>query len=307
MRGAGCRRVRAIPEPDPSVVAEPERRFRPSGLTWMALGAFGFSLMSLLVKIAGERLPTMQIVWARALVTLALSYVLVRRARVPALGHDRPGLVLRGVLGFSALSAFYWSVIHIPLAEATVLQYTNPLFAALLAVVVLRERMAPRDVGALALGFAGVVLVAQPTGAGGVAPLALAIALLAAAFSAGAYVMVRRLRRSEHPDVIVLWFAIVSVVGAAPFALAQWVWPTPWEWLLLAGVGLTTQLGQVAITRGLHLETAGRATAMGYLQVVFATLWGVLFLGELPGLLVLAGAGLVLAGSVLLAVRRGRG
>lgn len=297
--------MRPAPEPDPSVVARPARRAQPTGLMWMAAGAFGFSLMSLLVKVAGERLPAMEIVWARALVTLALSWLLVRRAGVPALGSDRPRLLLRGALGFGALSAFYWSVVHLPLAEATVLQYTNPLFAALLAVVVLRERMRAWDVAALVLGFAGVVLVAQPRGAAvALPPLALAVALTGAALSAGAYVMVRRLRGTEHPDVIVLAFALVSAVAAAPFALAAWVWPTPFEWLVLLGVGLTTQLGQVCITRGLHLETAGRATAMGYLQVVFATLWGLLFLGEVPGALVLAGAALVLAGSVLLAARR---
>jgi drug/metabolite transporter (DMT)-like permease len=118
--------------------------------------------------------------------------------------------------------------------------------------------------------------------------------------------MVRRLRRTEHPDVIVLSFAAVSAVGAAPFALAQWVWPTPVEWLVLLGVGVATQVGQFCLTRGLHLETAGRATTIGYTQVVFATLWGALFLGELPTPLVLAGAGLVLMGSVLLAVRKAK-
>ena len=77
------------------------------------------------------------------------------------------------------------------------------------------------------------------------------------------------------------------------------VWPTPVEWLLLVGVGVVTQIGQVFLTKGLHLEKAGRAMSMSYVQVIFAAVWGFLFFRETPNSLSVVGAGLILCGMLL--------
>lgn len=281
----------------------------PRGLRYMALGAFWFSVMSLLVKVAGQRLPSIEIVLVRAVLTLALSLAMLRRARVPVWGTQRTLLALRGLLGFVALTAFYFSVIHLPLAEATVIQYTNPVFAAILAAWLLRERFGAREAICIGLGLLGVVLVAQPaTLFGATAALEMryvAIALLGALFSAAAYVSVRRLGTTEHPLVVVFYFPLVTVPLALPFALAGWIWPTRIEWLLLLGIGVSTQMGQVWITRGLQLEAAGRATAVGYLQIVFAALFGAVVFRELPGAGAVLGTVLIV-GSTLALVWQGR-
>jgi drug/metabolite transporter (DMT)-like permease len=83
-----------------------------------------------------------------------------------------------------------------------------------------------------------------------------------------------------------------------PFAIADWTWPSAWEWLLLIGVGVTTQLAQISMTRGLQLERTARATTTGYLQVAFAVLWGAIFLGEIPDMWTVAGA-VTIIGSTL--------
>lgn len=278
----------------------------PPGIRYMALGAFFFSLMSLLVKVAGQRLPTQEVVFVRAAVTLALSWWAIRRGSLAAWGNDRRLLVVRAVLGYIALSAFYYAVVHLPLADATVIQYTNPIFAALFAVPVLGERVRAKEVASVLIALAGVVLVMQPgflVGSGGpkLDPLAVAVGLVGAVFSAAAYVTVRRLRATEDPMVIVFYFALISVVASLPFALAGFVAPTGAEWVVLLGVGVTAQLGQVAITRGLHLERAGRATGVGYLQIVFAALWGMIFFAEMPGLGTALGAALIVAATLALA------
>jgi drug/metabolite transporter (DMT)-like permease len=147
-----------------------------------------------------------------------------------------------------------------------------------------------------------VALVVRPAFVfGGVAaPLdagAVAAALGGAALTAIAYVGVRELSRTEHPLVIVLWFPLVAAPAALPATLAQGLWPTPTEWALLAGIGVLAQLGQVWLTRGLALETAGRATALSYLQIAFAVLWGWLFFAELPGPWAAVGAAFIGAGT----------
>ena len=279
------------------------------GLQYMVLGAFWFSVMSLGVKLAGQRLPSIEIVFVRGVITLGLSYWLVRRAGLELPGR-RPGLlVIRGLFGSLALTCFYFSLVHLPLADATVIQYTNPIFTAVLAAWLLGERMSPRAVVFVATSLAGVVLVARPGFLGGssatIDPLHVAIALLGALSSASAYVMVRRLRGIDHPLVIVLYFPLVTVPLTFPFVIAGWTWPTPWEWVVLLGIGASTQAGQVYMTRGLQLEAAGRATAVGYLQIVFAAAWGLVVFGEMPDVWSFVGAAVIIASTVLLARTRG--
>lgn len=278
------------------------------GLRYMALGALWFSVMSLGVKLAGQRLPSMQIVFVRAAITLALSYWLVRRAGLRLPGN-RPGMLfVRGLLGSIALACFYYSLVHLPLADATVIQYTNPVFTAVLAVWVLGERMPARAIVLVATSLAGVLMVARPGFLGGAAepvnPVYVGIALLGALASAAAYVTVRRLRGLDHPLVVVLYFPLVTVPLSFPFVITGWTWPTPWEWAVLLGIGASTQAGQVYMTRGLQLETAGRATSVGYLQIVFAAIWGMLLFGEVPDAWSVAGAAVIIISTLVMARTR---
>ena len=118
--------------------------------------------------------------------------------------------------------------------------------------------------------------------------------------SACAYVTIRQMT-DEHPLVVVLYFPLVTVPATIPLVWGHLAWPTGMQWLMLAGVGVTTQMAQVSMTRGLQLEPAGRATAVGYLQVVFAAIWGVLFFAEHPSPWTVGGAALILVSTIVLA------
>ena len=276
----------------------------------MAYSAFWFSAMALLVKIAGARLPSMEIVLVRAVITLALSYALVRRAKLDPWGNRRGMLLLRGILGAAALTCFYFSIVHLPLAEATVIQYTNPVFAALLAAGLIGERLGVRDIIGVIASMIGVALIARPSflfaDAPPIDPVHVAIALAGAMFSATAYVTVRMLRGADDALVIVFYFPVVTVPLVLPFAITQWVTPTVAEWIVMLGIGITTQIAQVYMTRGLQLEPTGRATAVGYLQIVFAAIWGALLLGERPDAWSALGAVIIVGGTVLIGMRRQR-
>ncbi len=277
----------------------------------MAAAAFAFSLMSLLVKTVGQRLPVQEIVLVRALITFGLTWAYLTRRGISPWGTRRALLLLRGTLGFGALLCFFYSVVHLPLADATVIQYTNPVFASLIAALVIGERLRVRDGAYIAASLAGVLLVARPSFLFGIPQelesLAVGIALLGALLSAAAYVAVRALTKTEEPLVIVFYFAAASVAGSIPLAAFDPVWPTGTEWLVLLGIGLATQLGQVYLTKGLREEPAGRALAVGYLQIVFAGGWGLLFFGEVPGPLSAAGFLLIAGSTAMLALQRGVG
>lgn len=282
----------------------------PLGFRYMAAAAFFFSVMSLLVKLAGQRLPTQEVVLARSSVGAFLSYVVLRSRGVSPWGNRKGLLLVRALLGYGALSCFFYALVHLPLADATVIQYTNPVFTALLAAVLLSERLRGRDVALVLLSLVGVVLMARPGFLFGgleerLDPVAAGIALLGAVLSAGAYVAVRRLGATEDPLVIVFYFALLSTVGAVPLTAVDAVLPTTGEWVALAGIGVITQLAQVFMTKGLRLEAAGRAMAVGYMQIVFAAVWGMLFFAEFPDLWGVAGALLIVVGTFGVARRPG--
>lgn len=274
------------------------------GIRAMLLSALAFSVMSALVKLAGERLHSFEIALVRGVVTLALSWWAVRRAGLSPWGTDRKWLIARGALGFVGLHCYFYSVTHLPLADATVIQLTNPLLVAMAAPMVLGEPLRRSDVAGVVLGLAGVVLLARPTFLfGGSAqpldPLGLGVAIVGAVISAGVYLVVRKLRATEHPLVVVLQFPMLVVPLTIPLAVPVWRWPTAWEWLVLAGVGVFTQIGQVKMTEALHLEPAARATAVSYVQIVFATVLGIALFREAPTAWTLAGALTIAIGTAI--------
>lgn len=268
----------------------------------MAAAAFFFSVMSLLVKLAGQRLPPQEMVLARSGIGAMLSgYWLVSRG-IPLRGHRRGLLLARGLVGFAALSAFFFALTHLPLADATVIHYTNPVFTTILAAIFLSEGIRARDMGLILLSLAGVVLLTRPGFLfgglhGRLDPVAVGVGITGALCSACAYVLVRTLVRTEEPLVIVFWFASIATLASVPFTLGRGVLPTGTEWLALAGIGVTTQLAQVFLTKGLREERAGRATAVAYMQIVFAAGWGALFFAEYPDFWGVGGALLIVAGT----------
>lgn len=286
----------------------PNSSLVPTGVRYMLASAFFFSVMSLQVKAAGRGLPSQEIVLARGVVTLVLSYWLVRRAGVPIWGNRRWILILRGVLGFAALSCFYFALTRLPIAEATVLHYTNPLWTVLLAALLLREGLSGWVIGPILLSFAGVVLVARPEflfgeAAAGIDPVGVGAALIGALLSAGAYVTVREASKTEHHLVIVFYFPLITVPATLPF-IGGFEWPNGWELLLLLGVGVSTQIAQIFLTKGLGREPAGRAMAVGYSQILFVTIWGMIFFGEYLDLWGAAGSMLVIVGTLAVGLRK---
>lgn len=288
-----------LPPPLPGAEHSPRR-----GVLFMLCSALGFSLMTLSVKLLAGRIPTFEIIFVRGWIALALTAYMLQRVGVRAWGRRRRALLARGTLGVLALACFFAATARLPLAEVTVLHYTNPLFTALIAALWLGERISARLVVGLVAGLAGVVTISLPAlrdheGALEPRQLPWVGAALASAFLAAlAYTTVRDLRRTEHPFVIVFWFALMMVPFSAVPALAGWVAPTAGEWGILVLVALTAQLGQVFLTWGLLALPAGRAMAVGYVQVGFAALWGLLFFGDAPRAATALGVALIVAGAL---------
>ena len=254
------------------------------GTRALVLSGLAFSLMTVCVKQIGGRLPVEEIVCARAVISLVMTSVAIRRLGLSPWGQDKIGLLMRGTAGTAALLCFFYAIAELPLGSATVLQYTYPTFTAAAAAFFLKEQLGKLILLALPIGWVGVVMVVQPGWVGQAGeglPTGPALIAIAGAFcTAMAYVCVRKLSATEHPLVIIFYFPFISIPATIPGVLHHGVVPTSTELLWLLGVGVLTQLGQIWITEGLRRLPAGQATTINYVQVLFAALWGWLWFNE---------------------------
>jgi len=251
----------------------------------MAGGALAFSVMSALLKLAGETLPLFEIVMGRSLVVAVLSGLALWRQGLSFMPADAKLVILRGLFGFVALSCYFYSVIHLPLADATVIYFINPVLTAAVAASVLREHMGLREVVWVMVSLVAVVVVGRPSFLFGAEraldTTAVVLGLVSAFFAACSYVTIRSIRH-DPPLLIVFYFSSITVLLSAPVVVPGLTRPSLVEVLIVVGVGVATHVGQLWITWGLRMERAGRASAVGYLQIVFAAGWGWLLFSEIP-------------------------
>ena len=271
---------------------------------YMLISALGFALMSALVKEAGQLgIPLLQIIFVRAMISVVLSLADIHRAGVHPLGQRRVLLFGRGLSGFLALTGVFYALLHLSMAQATLLQYLHPVFTAVLAFVFLAERPTAATLACIALSLLGLACIVSPYWVASdatPAPLWPVIAGLGGAFGSGvAYTLVRKLVTTEHPSVIVLYFPLVCAPGTLLLGGADFVWPTAAGWWVLLGVGCFTQLGQMALTKAMQLDAASRVTSLSYVQIIFAAILGWLAFGEIPTQATLLGGGLILLGAMV--------
>ncbi len=246
----------------------------PIGVRFMVLSAFGFALMSATVKhVSLHGIPVFEIVAARALVSLVISYLDVKRKGISVWGNNKPLLFARGAVGTMALMCVYYSVTTLPLAEATIFQYIHPVFTALLAVFFLKERIQFSTFICIALCLLGVYVMVRPeTGpdAEHALPMfSVMIAILGAFGSSIAYVIVRKLSQTEDSSVIIFYFPLVALPASILLIGDQFVMPDLYLTMMLVLVGVFTQIGQLGLTKAMQTQEAGKASAYSYVQIIF--------------------------------------
>lgn len=286
-----------------------EVRQRPMlALAIRLLAAFLLSVMLMLVKVVGSRGVSLveTMFWRQGIPTLLLGGWLLARgqSRLFRTARIRSHLV-RAIYGTTGMFLTLGVVLLLPLAEATVLGFLSPVFAVILAALLLRENVGRVRWTAVALGFAGVLIIAGPDRAH-LPLLGLAIGVGAAFMVALVSIQVRDLGRTEHPLTTVFWFSAFSTVA---LAIPAWMMGTrhdPVTWALLGGIGLSGLLGQVALTAALRLGSVSSVIVMDYSQFAWATLWGLLVFGQLPPAATWIGGPVIIAAGLVIVWREHR-
>tara|TARA_Y100001968_G_scaffold231873_1_gene214597 strand:- start:134 stop:1036 length:903 start_codon:yes stop_codon:yes gene_type:complete len=259
-----------------------EKKF--NGIKFLIGSGFAFSLMSVCVKATEGRIPISELVFARATISIIITRYFLYKNKINPWGHQKKLLFIRGLLGTFALFCIFKALTILPIATATVIQYIYPTFTVICAYIVLKEPILRRIVYSIIIGWIGIVLVSKPELNSNnnlqETILAIIIAILGALLTSLAYVCVRKLSSKEHPLVIIYYFPLVSIPLSIPLIINNFVLPTGTDCLLILGIGVFTQIGQLCITEGLRQLPAGQATSLNYSQVIFASMWGVLIFQE---------------------------
>ncbi len=264
--------------------------------------------MAMLIKLAGESgIALPEIMFWRQFVTvpLVLGYLLLRGELV-RLKTAIPGThAMRSVVGMVGMVCNFLAVLLLPLAELITLGFTTPLFVVVIAALVLREFVGPWRWTAVVLGFAGVLVIAQP-GGGQIPLLGGLIALAAALMTAMVTFLIRDMGRTEEPLRIVFYFALFGsamMLVLLPFYAAA---HSPGQWLLLLGIGLAGLGGQLGLTASLRHGAIASVAVMDYTALIWATLYGWMIWDHLPPATTWLGAPLIIAAGATIAWREHR-
>jgi len=259
----------------------------------------------LLVKLSGQRgisLPETMF-WRQFIPGLALAGWLGARGRFSSLKTERPWVhARRAVIGTLGMFLTLGVVRLLPLAEATILGFTAPVFAVILATFLLREHVGAWRWGAVILGLAGVVIIAGPD-RGHLPLFGLAVGLGAAFSIALVSIQLRDLGRTEDPVRIVFWFSALGCILLFPGLILTGTRHDLTGWLLIGGIGLTGLFAQLLMTAALRYGSVAAVIVMDYSQLAWSTLWGWLFFTQLPPATTWIGAPLVVAAGLIIAWR----
>ena len=259
----------------------------------------------LLIKLSGERgiwLPEM-LFWRQAIPGALIFIWLAKRGELGRLRTKRPLIhARRAVIGGTGMFLTLGVVQILPLAEATVLGFTAPIFAVILSALLLGERVGKWRWSAVLLGLSGILIIAGPDRAH--IPLhGLGIGIAGAFMVALISIQLRDLGRTEEPITIVFWFSAFCTPALVPFALWTGAQHDVVGWAMIAGIGLTGLFAQLLMTAALRYGDVASVIVMDYSQLLWATLWGWLIFANLPTPTTWIGAPLVIAAGLVIAWR----
>ena len=279
-----------------------------TGIALRLLTALLLAIMFALVKLASTRgvnlvetLFYRQIgsaVCAVGLVAAGAGFASLRTRRVGA--H-----VGRMALGMTAMALNFVAMIMLPLAEATAIGFTVPLFSTILAALLLGEATGRWRWGAVAAGLLGVLLIVRP-GSGHVELAGAGVAIVAALLTAAVTVVIRRLGATERASTTVFWFAFSSLppLGALMLVFARA--HDPGTWTILAGIAAAGGLAQLTLTQSLRLAPVALVMPMDYTSLLWATLLGAWIFGQFPSAWTWAGAPIIIASGLIIVWREHR-
>jgi len=263
---------------------------------FMLLSACAFTGMNGLLKhLTGY--SSYQVVFFRALGSLFFTIGFLWSKGIPMLGTHRKLLVLRGVVGSISMLLYFTALHYMPLGSAVALRYIAPIWAAVFAIFILKEKVKWVQWLFFILAFMGVVVLKGVDRS--IPPIGLALVLLSAVFSGLVYITIRKIGSREHPVVIVNYFMIIALMFGGSMSIFNWKTPVGTDWLLLLSLGVFGYFGQLFMTKALQWGETNVIAPLKYVEVLMAVMVGVGFFGEAYSIWSFVGMAMIIGGLLL--------
>jgi drug/metabolite transporter (DMT)-like permease len=279
-----------------------------TGLGLRLLAVMLLTFMAALIKLAeahGATLPELMLFRQLFAVPVVVAWVALGPG-LATLRTKRLGAhATRAALGLVGMTFTFGALLLLPLAEATAISFTVPIFATILGALVLKEPTGWHRWAAVAIGFLGVLIVTQP-GSGHIPLLGALVGLTSSLMISIIAIQLRQLGQTENAGTTVFWFSALSCV---PMGLIYPFFAQPHDgvtWALLAAIGVVGAMGQIAFTAALRFAPVSAVMPMDYSGLIWATLYGWLFFGMLPGGWTFVGAPVIVASGLYIFWRERR-
>lgn len=269
----------------------------------MVISTLAFACMNAVVKHLAH-FSAFQIVFFRSISSLFFTFGFLVRNNISILGNQRKLLVLRGLVGVTSMTLFFMSTKYLPIGTAVSLRYMAPIFAAVFAIIFLKEHIKPLQWIFFSLAFAGVLVLkgfdADLNGYG------LILIFISAIFSGLVYIVISKIGKGDHPVVVVNYFMVISTIIGGILSINNWITPIGIEWLMLIALGLFGYFGQVYMTKAFQIAATNQVAPLKYLEVIFTLLFGVSLFNEVYTIYSLLGITMIISGLVLNALYKGK-
>ena len=275
---------------------------------WMGGTLLSFSAMAIAIRGLSPSMDALEILFFRSLIGLpvVVAAAALGRGGLGRLRSGQPGWQgFRNIVHFGGQWGWTAGIGMLPLATVFALEFTMPVWSALIAVTLLRERMNPGRIAALVLGFVGILVIVRP-GLVALGPGAIVV-LVAAACYAAAHTTTKRLTRTDGPLAILFWMCLLQLPLGLAGALLSWVAPTAEDVLPLLVVGLTALSAHYCFARALSLADASVVIPLDFLRLPLIAAVGFALYGEPVDAFVLGGGLLIVAGTYGSVWYEGRG
>lgn len=278
----------------------------------MLISSISFAFVNLLVKILTnssgvfqsiQDYPPYEIVFFRSIISLVICFYIIKQKNIPFFGHNKKWLIIRGVFGATALTIFFYTIKHLPIAVATTVQYLSPIFTVLFAIYLLNQRVKPIQWLFFIISLVGVALIGFGKNTElttDIEPFWVGMGVISALFSGVAYNAIMKCRTTDHPITVVMYFPLIAApIMVIIMLINGFVMPIGIEWGILLIIGVFTQVAQIFMTKSFHEEDASKITPFKYLGAIYAVGIGVFIFDENLSLIVYVGISLILAGVLL--------
>ena len=271
-----------------------------NGVIWMIIATFFFAFMGMFVKLGSPYFSEIELVFYRSFISLIFIILIIVNKKISLKTNFKKLHFYRSFVGFLSLLAFFYAISHLPLSTAISLNYTSPLFVALLITFFLNKKPSFYVCCLLLIGFFGAFLILKPTLIGNSA-FAGFIGLLSG-FGAGlAYLFMAQLGKVNEPDTrVVFYFTLLSSICAGLLMLLEDTNSEIFQhWWLLLGLGASATIAQLALTKAYRVGNTLKNAGLSYLTILFSSILGLIVFSETLDVLSLVGILLIIISGIV--------